>query len=99
MHTLTLPPQLPFRQEEGIVVKDLSSRWLPNDRSTAWLKFKPEYVHSHEIDALIIGGYYGTGKRGGVVAQYLLAIAVAPASAAAEPTTFISFCKVYSWRL
>ncbi|KAK9803302.1 hypothetical protein WJX72_010348 [[Myrmecia] bisecta] len=81
-------------QEEGIVIKQADSEWKMNDRSNAWLKLKPDYVHNLEIDAVIIGGYYGTGARGGLIAQYLLALAEAPHGGATEPTKFISFCKV-----
>ena len=28
-------------QEEGIVIKDLTSQWKPADRSDAWFKIKP----------------------------------------------------------
>jgi hypothetical protein len=35
----------PWLQEEGIVLKQPGSRWRPNDRSGAWLKLKPDYIH------------------------------------------------------
>ena len=37
-----------------------------------------QYVDSlvPELDLLIVGGYYGTGKRRGVISHFLLAIAV-----------------------
>jgi ATP-dependent DNA ligase len=46
------------------MVKDLRSQWIMNDRSGSWLKMKPDYEHGVEIDALIIGGQYGTGRNG-----------------------------------
>ncbi|EFJ24951.1 hypothetical protein SELMODRAFT_414166 [Selaginella moellendorffii] len=79
-------------REEGIVVKDFDSKWEPGDRSGKWMKLKPDYVKESEMDVLIIGGYYGSGRRGGDVAQFLLGIAERPASG--YPTKFHSFCKV-----
>jgi DNA ligase-4 len=43
-------------REEGVVLKDLDSKWEPSDRSGKWLKLKPDYIHSEsDLDALIIG--------------------------------------------
>ncbi|CAK7345720.1 unnamed protein product [Dovyalis caffra] len=65
---------------EGIVLKDLGSKWEPSDRSGKWLKLKPEYIRAgSDLDVLIIGGYYGSGRRGGEVAQFLLGLAERPA--------------------
>ncbi|KAF8033682.1 hypothetical protein BT93_C0069 [Corymbia citriodora subsp. variegata] len=81
-------------RDEGIVLKDLSSKWEPGDRSGKWLKLKPEYVHaSTDLDVLIIGGYYGSGRRGGEVAQFLVGLAERP-PANTYPRRFISFCRV-----
>ncbi|KAG0587124.1 hypothetical protein KC19_2G142100 [Ceratodon purpureus] len=81
-------------REEGVVLKDLDSKWEPSDRSGKWLKLKPDYIHSEsDLDALIIGGYYGSGRRGGEVAQFLLGLAERP-KVGGYPTKFYSFCKV-----
>ena len=75
-------------------MKALDSLWQMNDRSNAWLKIKPDYVHSNDIDAVIIGAFYGTGRHGGQVTQWLLALAKGPeGGACATPSTFLSFCK------
>lgn len=43
-------------RDEGIVLKDLGSKWEPSDRSGKWLKLKPDYIHaSSDLDVLIIG--------------------------------------------
>ncbi|KAI8547963.1 hypothetical protein RHMOL_Rhmol07G0235900 [Rhododendron molle] len=43
-------------QDEGIVVKDLGSKWEPSDRSGKWLKLKPDYIRAgSDLDVLIIG--------------------------------------------
>ncbi|XP_019417212.1 PREDICTED: DNA ligase 4 isoform X1 [Lupinus angustifolius] len=81
-------------RDEGIVVKDLSSKWEPSDRSGKWLKLKPEYVHpSSDLDVLVIGGYYGSGRHGGEVAQFLVGLAERP-SPNTHPKRFVSFCRV-----
>ncbi|KAK4775383.1 hypothetical protein SAY86_010318 [Trapa natans] len=81
-------------RDEGIVLKDLSSKWEPSDRSGKWLKLKPDYVRaSSDLDVLIIGGYYGSGRRGGEVAQFLVGLAECPAPNT-YPRRFISFCRV-----
>ncbi|XP_038889088.1 DNA ligase 4 isoform X4 [Benincasa hispida] len=81
-------------RDEGIVIKDLGSKWEPGDRSGKWLKLKPDYVRAgSDLDALIIGGYYGSGRRGGEVAQFLMGLAERPPSNG-YPRRFISFCRV-----
>ncbi|KAK6131668.1 hypothetical protein DH2020_034575 [Rehmannia glutinosa] len=68
------------RKDEGIVLKDLGSKWEPSDRSGKWLKLKPDYIRAgSDLDVLIIGGYYGSGRRGGEVAQFLVGLAERPA--------------------
>ncbi|WZZ89909.1 hypothetical protein YC2023_118488 [Brassica napus] len=63
-------------RDEGVVLKDLGSKWEPGDRSGKWLKLKPEYVRAgSDLDVLIIGGYYGSGRHGGEVAQFLVGLA------------------------
>lgn len=81
-------------RDEGIVLKDLGSKWEPSDRSGKWLKLKPDYIRAgSDLDVLIIGGYYGSGRRGGEVAQFLVGLAERPA-ANTYPRRFISFCRV-----
>lgn len=81
-------------RDEGIVLKDLSSKWEPSDRSGKWLKLKPDYVQpGSDLDVLIIGGYYGSGRHGGEVAQFLVGLAEPP-SPNTYPRRFISFCRV-----
>lgn len=46
-------------RDEGIVLKDLGSKWEPGDRSGKWLKLKPDYIHAaSDLDVLIIGSYF-----------------------------------------
>jgi DNA ligase-4 len=81
------------RQEEGVVVKALNSSWVINDRSGAWLKVKPDYLENVEVDCLVIGGYYGTGRNGGQISEYLLALAEEPAVPTAAPSRWVSFTR------
>ncbi|KAL8096103.1 hypothetical protein AgCh_037168 [Apium graveolens] len=81
-------------RDEGIVLKDLASKWEPSDRSIKWLKLKPEYIRAgSDLDVLIIGGYYGSGRRGGEVAQFLVGLAERPTTNS-YPRRFVSFCRV-----
>ncbi|KAG4990651.1 hypothetical protein JHK87_024108 [Glycine soja] len=85
---------LPFLRDEGIVLKDHSSKWEPSDCSGKWLKLKPEYIQAgSDLDVLIIGGCYGSGRRGGEVARFLVGLAERP-SPNTHPKRFISFCRV-----
>lgn len=64
---------------EGIVVKDPDSVYKPSVRSgSGWYKVKPDYMLglNDDLDLVIIGGYYGTGKRAGILSHFLLAVAV-----------------------
>lgn len=81
-------------RDEGIVLKDLNSKWEPSDRSGKWLKLKPEYVRAgSDLDVLVIGGYYGSGRHGGEVAQFLVGLAERP-EPNTHPRRFMSFCRV-----
>ena len=52
-----------LNQEEGIVIKDIQSPYIPNDRSNHWIKMKAAYMDGlgDTMDVLIIAGYYGKG--------------------------------------
>ncbi|XP_057549954.1 DNA ligase 4 [Amaranthus tricolor] len=83
-------------RDEGIVLKDLGSKWEPGDRSWKWIKVKPDYDYFNagsDLDVLIIGGYYGSGRKGGEVAQFLVGLAE-KAAPGAYPRRFVSFCRV-----
>uniref|UniRef100_A0A0E0DI11 DNA ligase n=1 Tax=Oryza meridionalis TaxID=40149 RepID=A0A0E0DI11_9ORYZ len=81
-------------RDEGIILKNLESKWEPGDRSGKWLKLKPDYIHAGaDLDVIIIGGYYGSGRRGGEVAQFLVGLAV-PSDDNSYPKRFLSFCRV-----
>ena len=65
------------RREEGLVVKDINSTYRPNGRFGAgWFKVKPDYCEGiyDQLDLAIVGGYYGSGRMGGRVDQFLVAV-------------------------
>jgi len=51
--------------EEGIVIKKLDSKYQPDKRCSDWVKMKCDYIDTivDTLDLIIIGGYYGEGKR------------------------------------
>ncbi|KAM9820546.1 DNA ligase 4 [Neosynchiropus ocellatus] len=84
-------------REEGIMVKDPLSIYKPDKRGEGWLKIKPEYVDGlmDELDLLIVGGYWGKGRRGGMMSHFLCAVAEAP-KPGEKPSVFHSICRVGS---
>ena len=66
-------------RREGIVVKNPESVYKPSVRGgSGWFKVKPDYMLglNDDLDLLIVGGYYGTGRRSGLISHFLLAVAV-----------------------
>ena len=53
------------RAEEGIVIKRTDSIYKPDKRCPDWVKMKCDYIDTivDTLDLIIIGGYYGEGKR------------------------------------
>lgn len=51
--------------EEGIIVKKLDSTYKLDERTKDWVKMKCDYIDNliDTLDLVIIGGYYGEGKR------------------------------------
>ncbi|XP_035443285.2 DNA ligase 4 [Spodoptera frugiperda] len=54
-------------QDEGIVVKDVDSYYIPNRRNAGWYKIKPEYTEGamSDLDLVIIGADEAENKRQG----------------------------------
>jgi ATP dependent DNA ligase domain/ATP dependent DNA ligase C terminal region len=86
------------RREEGIVIKALDSLWKPNDRGPHWQKIKPDYLYKHEIDAVVLGGWYSkaSGRSCAGITQYLMGLVKKVPSEDGEfmETKFITFCRV-----
>ncbi|KAE8910761.1 hypothetical protein PF005_g13072 [Phytophthora fragariae] len=64
---------------EGVIMKDLNAHYMCGESSRKtkkWLKLKPDYAGmTTDLDAIIIGGFYGVGRRrSGNVSVFLLGV-------------------------
>jgi bifunctional non-homologous end joining protein LigD len=58
---------------EGMIAKKSDSRYLPGQRSSAWIKVKNE----KDIEVAVIGWEPGQGRRTGLIGSLLLAVPAA----------------------
>ncbi|CAG9942036.1 unnamed protein product [Clonostachys rosea f. rosea IK726] len=83
---------------EGLVLKNPRSMYRLNSRNDDWLKVKPEYMSEfgESLDCVVIGAYYGSGKRGGTLSSFLCGLRVTKnhIQAGANPEKCFSFFKV-----
>jgi DNA ligase-1 len=56
---------------EGGMAKNLDSTYEPNSRGKRWIKLKPQ---GETIDAIVIGGEYGDGRRSDFIASFELGL-------------------------
>ncbi|KAH7132592.1 DNA ligase 4 [Dendryphion nanum] len=63
---------------EGLVLKNPRSMYRLNDRNDDWVKVKPEYMDEfgESLDCVIVGGYFGSGHRGGAHSSFLCGLLV-----------------------
>ncbi|KAN0115590.1 ATP dependent DNA ligase domain containing protein [Russula decolorans] len=61
---------------EGLVMKHPDAGYILNGRIKDWIKVKPEYMDNmgETVDALVVAGNYGSGKRGGGVSALICAV-------------------------
>ncbi|QIW94932.1 hypothetical protein AMS68_000450 [Peltaster fructicola] len=83
---------------EGLVLKSPRSGYTLNQRVSDWIKVKPDYMSEfgEELDCVVIGGYYGSGKRGGNLSSFMCGLRVPQEliDAGADPQQCYSFFKV-----
>ncbi|KAI4147834.1 MAG: hypothetical protein LQ340_005356 [Diploschistes diacapsis] len=86
------------KASEGLVLKNPRSRYSLNDRNDDWMKVKPEYMteYGEQLDCIVIGGYYGSGRRGGWLSSFLCGLKVDETQVrqGANPQKCLSFFKV-----
>ena len=69
---------------EGLMIKGLTQPYVPGDRK-AWLKLKKDYLSEAEagsaglamadsVDLVVLGAYYGTGAKGGMMSVFLMGV-------------------------
>ncbi|MCK9292651.1 MAG: ATP-dependent DNA ligase [archaeon] len=61
---------------EGIIVKDIDSSYRAGSRGFNWIKFKKSYLSNSldTIDAVIVGAFYGQGRRSDGIGALLMAV-------------------------
>ncbi|KAL8693111.1 MAG: hypothetical protein Q9218_001997 [Villophora microphyllina] len=83
---------------EGLVIKNPRSAYHLNDRNDDWIKVKPEYMteYGEDLDCIVIGGYYGSGRRGGGLSSFMCGLRVDDnqVKRGASPMKCYSFFKV-----
>jgi DNA ligase-4 len=70
--------QVVAEASEGLVLKNPRSPYRLNERNDDWIKVKPEYMteFGESLDCVVVGGYYGSGKRGGALSSFLCGLKV-----------------------
>ncbi|KAK9477284.1 ATP dependent DNA ligase domain-containing protein [Lipomyces japonicus] len=91
--------QVIAESSEGLVIKDPLSEYRVSERTDDWVKVKPEYMleFGENLDVLVIGGYYGQGRRGQNLSSFLCGLRVDNEGTEHNPEglpKFYSFCKV-----
>lgn len=83
------------KDDEGIVFKDPMSMYVPNSRNGNWYKMKLEYFKGtmHDLDVVVIGGYFGKRFRNGRIVSFLVAI-IEKEDSVDAPKCYKSFCKL-----
>jgi len=77
---------------EGVVIKNLKGPFQAGVRGWNWVKWKPEYVKGlrDTFDLVVVGAYYGKGRRAGKYGALLCAVYNA------KKDRFETFCKLGS---
>jgi DNA ligase-4 len=70
--------QVVAEASEGLVLKNPESLYRLSMRDNVWMKVKPEYMmdFGESLDCVVIGGYYGSGRRGGGLSSFMCGLRV-----------------------
>jgi len=81
---------------EGLVLKNPRAAYRLNERNDDWMKVKPEYMteYGEDLDCLVLGGYFGSGKRGGHHSSFMCGLRYTGPGTTSESMKFYSFFKV-----
>lgn len=83
---------------EGLVLKSPRSAYALATRNDDWVKVKPEYMteFGEALDCVVVGGYWGSGRRGNTLSSFLCGLRVDEAQirSGANPQKCYSFFKV-----
>jgi DNA ligase-1 len=63
--------QAALRRNEGLMLKDANSRYLPGKRGMSWLKWKKALA---TLDVVVTGVEFGHGRRRDVLSDYTFAV-------------------------
>jgi DNA ligase-4 len=80
------------RQDEGIILKDLDSKYLPGERSSAWVKLKLDCLDNmaHDLDLIVIGASYSKSRgRRGALYDLLLGVRIESPSSDCLAMSFV----------
>ncbi|KAI9859339.1 MAG: DNA ligase (ATP) [Vezdaea acicularis] len=90
--------QVVAEASEGLILKNPRAMYRLNERVDDWMKVKPEYMteFGESLDCIVIGGYYGSGRRGGTISSFLCGLRVAgnESQSRANPMKCYSFFRV-----
>jgi DNA ligase-4 len=90
--------QVVAEASEGLVIKSPGSMYRLNERNDDWIKVKPEYMteFGEDLDCVIVGGYFGSGRRGGTISSFMCGLRVNDShiKQGANPQKTYSFFKV-----
>lgn len=61
---------------EGLMLKSLNSPYQPAQRTNTWIKIKKDYLENlgDSMDLIVMGAFYGKGKRTGSFGGFLLGV-------------------------
>lgn len=76
---------------EGLIVKNPNLVYKVDGISNSWIKVKPEFMAGYQgenFDLIIVGGYYGSGRRSKLLSSYLCAVR--------DDEDYLTLCRVGS---